>query len=539
VSFDAPVWLLVAPLIGGGLASLGAAARRARLRATALWSPAAGGSSVGSGRATPWLFGAAGVLAGVALAGPRWGRSVIEVEGRSLNLVIAVDISRSMLAEDAVPSRLQRAVAEARRVVQDARGDRLALLAFAGRSYILAPLTLDDAAVTLQLEALDPDIASEGGTELAAALAQGGEVLGAAAERGARVMVVFSDGETHGPVDQALAAARGLRQAGVTVVMVGEGDTLAARIPLRDERGALLGYQTDPDGQIVRTWRRDNVLRRVADAAGGVLISATAADQAGSIRRILEGLERSPSRQQRREDLAPRGWLFGLGALALFGLQAVLRRGPAIAAIGLFLLPVASMAQRPSLGDLLLRRNDTAAAAGAYAREAARGMSPDTAYFNAGTSALFGGRMAEAQQWLELPARSLDPDLRFRALFNLGLAALQEARRDPARREELNREATGRFREALLLRPGSFDAKWNLELVQGPLPPPSSGAGGGEGRTPPPPPQTPPQPRPSGGVVSPADAEGILNSVERAEREARSEQARRRRLIRAAVARDW
>jgi len=191
------------------------------------------------------------------------------------------------------------------------------------------------------------------------------------------------------------------------------------------------------------------------------------------------------------------------------------------------------------LGDLLLRRNDTAAAAGAFAREAARGVSPDTAYFNAGTSALFGGRMAEAQQWLELPARSLDPDLRFRALFNLGLAALQEARRDPARREELNREATGRFREALLLRPGSFDAKWNLELVQGPLPPPSSGAGGGEGRTPPPPPQTPPQPRPSGGVVSPADAEGILNSVERAEREARSEQARRRRLIRAAVARDW
>src|SRR6185295_16747294 len=107
-----------------------------------------------------------------------------------------------------------------------ARGDRIALLAFAGRSYILTPLTLDDAAVSLQLDALDPDVASEGGTELASVLSQGKDLLGAAAEGGAKVLVVFTDGETHDSVDVAVAAAKELGSAGITLIMVGEGDTL-------------------------------------------------------------------------------------------------------------------------------------------------------------------------------------------------------------------------------------------------------------------------------------------------------------------------
>jgi len=316
---------------------------------------------------------------------------------------------------------------------------------------------------------------------------------------------------------------------------VGVGDTLAARIPLRDERGVVTGYKTDPSGEIVTTWRRDDVLRAVTDAAGGVLVSATTADQAGSVRRVLDGLERSAAREQRREDLTPRGWLCGLGALILLGVQGVLRRGPAIAVLALCVLPWdLTEAQRPSRGDRLLQRNDTAAAATAFSQEAARGVSPDTAYFNAGTAALHRARFAEARRWLELAARSLDPELRFRALFNLGLTSFHEARRDPARRGELHQEAATRFREALLLQPASLDTKWNLELVLAPPPPPSGGGGGGT--TPPP---TPEPSRPSGGALSRADAEQILNSVERTERDVRAEQTRRRRLAQSAVGKDW
>jgi Ca-activated chloride channel homolog len=537
MSFDSLLLLLLAPPLGLLLGVLAWLVRRARLRATALWTPALAGLSLRTGRIAPFLIGAAALLAGIGAAGPRWGTSVTEMQGRALNLAIGLDISRSMLAEDVAPNRLQRAVREAQRLVQDARGDRLALLAFAGRSYILTPLTLDDAAVTLQLDALDPEIASEGGTELADVLVQGRELLSAAAEGGAKVLVVFTDGETHDSVDASVAAARALGSADITLIMVGEGDTLAARIPLRDENGTLRGYKADDEGQIVRSWRRDDVLRAVTDAAGGILVSGNAADQAGAVRRVVDGLERSATRERRREDLTPRGWLFGLAAVVLLGLQGVLRKGPALALVALSLLPLGSAAaQRPSAGDRLLHRGDTAGAALAFAREAGRRAAADTALFNAGTAALARGELAVAAQWLAAAARSLDPELRFRALYNLGLAALVQARRDSAQRVQLLAEAATRFREALLLRPGSREAKWNLELAQAPSPPPS---GGGAKPPPTPPKDAPPTPSPRASEISQSEAEQILNSVERTERDVRADQARRRRVAHSAAGKDW
>ena len=133
---------------------------------------------------------------------------------RALSLVFAVDISRSMLAEDAAPNRLQRAVREARRLIQDLEGDRLGLIAFAGRSYILAPLTVDGGAIRMYLDALDPDLASEGGTNLASVLAQGAELLGATTDAADRVLVVFTDGEAHDTLPDVVPAGRGAQGGG-------------------------------------------------------------------------------------------------------------------------------------------------------------------------------------------------------------------------------------------------------------------------------------------------------------------------------------
>lgn len=536
MSFDSILLLALAPVIGLVAGLLAWRARRARIRAALVWAPEQL-ASVG-GRSGPWLLAAACLVAGVGAAGPRWGTTETEMQGRALNLAIGIDISRSMLAEDAKPNRLQRAIRESRRLVQDARGDRLALLAFAGRSYIMTPLTLDDGAVSLQLDALDPDIASEGGTDLAAVLLQGRGLLTAAAEGGARALVIFTDGETHDSLGAAVTAARSLRSAGITLVLVGEGDTAWARIPLRDERGELTGYKTDADGRIVRTSRRDDILRAVADAAGGILVPGDAADQAGAVRGVLAGLERRAIRERRREDLTPRAWLFALGAIGLLSLQAFFRRGPALAVLALMAGTGDAMAQRPSTGDRLLRSGDTTAAIEAYAREAARRPDKDTALFNAGTAALANRRFAAARQFLAVAAKSLDPDLRFRALYNLGLTDMLEARADTAKRTELEQSAAEQFREALLLAPRSREAKWNLELVQRPKPPPS----GGGGATPPPTPQpsAAPTPSPRGtGALSRAEAEQILNSVERTERDVRADQARRRRVVQSAAGKDW
>ena len=534
--FDSIPLLVLAPVLAALLTLLAVLVRRARLRATARWTPSLLALSP-RGRLAPWLVGTAGLFAGIGAAGPRWGRTVSEMQGRALNLAVGIDISRSMLAEDVQPNRLQRAIREARRLVQDARGDRLALLAFAGRSYILTPLTLDDAAVSLQLDALDPEIASEGGTELADVLTQGKDLLTAAAEGGAKVLVVFTDGETHDSVDLAVSAAKALGSAGVTLIMVGEGDTLGTRIPLRDENGQLTGYKTDNEGQIVRTWRRDDVLKSVTDAANGLLVSGNSSDQAGAVRRVVDGLERAATRERRREDLTPRGWLFGLGAVLMLGLQIVLRRGPALAVLLLgVLFGRRAEAQRPSSGDRLLRRGDTAGAALAFVRDASKRVSADTALFNAGTAALARHELGASAQWLAGAARSLDPELRFRALYNLGLAALLQSLRDSTKRSELRDEAATRLREALLLRPESREAKWNLELAENPIPPPS---GGGGAKQPKPPRQTQPNPNPRSSAISPSEAEQILNSVERTERDVRAEQSRRRKVAHSAGTKDW
>ncbi len=137
--FDSKWHLLLAPLIAACGAALAWWGRRRRVAATTAWSTGLGARAATRGRATPWVIGAAVLLAAVAVAGPRGGRTTVTTEARALSLVIATDISRSMLAEDVAPSRLGRAKREARRLVQDLNGDRLGLLAFAGRSYILTP----------------------------------------------------------------------------------------------------------------------------------------------------------------------------------------------------------------------------------------------------------------------------------------------------------------------------------------------------------------------------------------------------------------
>lgn len=540
MSFDTPLLLYAAPVVALALGLLAGLARRRRIRAATLWSEALGLLARSRARFGVALMGAIGLLTAVGVAGPRWGSVDTGIESRALNVVLAVDISRSMLAEDVAPNRLGRAVREARRLLEEARGDRVALLAFSGRSYILTPLTLDDGAVRLQLDALDPDIASEGGTDLASVLRQGVELLGAASEGGARALVLFTDGEAHDSLGGILEAAQALRRAGATLIVVGEGGVAPVRIPIRDERGALLEYKVDAQGAQVFTERRDDVLRALADAGQGVLVPADLPDQAGAAWKTLAGLDRATTRGRRTEDQIPRAWIFALAAGLLLGAQAAVRRNGALVALaGIAVLAGRAEAQRPATGDVDLARRDSARALAAYLAAAnRRGPGADTALYNAGTVALEEGRADVARKALEVASGSLDPLVRFRALYNLGLAALRASRSDTARRTEHEAEAAQRFREALLLDPESFAAKWNLELVTPKRPPPSGGGsapqkGGGGGG------QSQPQPPTEPGAMSPLEAEQILASVERTERAVRIEQLKRRRVVRSAADKDW
>ena len=247
--FDYPVLLAVAPLLALLAALVAWRSRRRRIRLARAWSAALATLASARGRGAPLVLGATVLLGGIALAGPRGGNSEVTTQSRALSMILAVDISRSMLAEDAGPgtgpsaNRLQRAVRESRRLIQDLSGDRLGLVAFAGRSYILSPLTVDGGAVRMFLDALDPDLASQGGTSLAAVLTQSAQLLSGSGEVSDRVLVLFTDGETHDTLPDALAAAQQLKDAGIRLVVVAEGRAEPVRIPIRDASGTLLEYK--------------------------------------------------------------------------------------------------------------------------------------------------------------------------------------------------------------------------------------------------------------------------------------------------------
>jgi tetratricopeptide (TPR) repeat protein len=294
---------------------------------------------------------------------------------------------------------------------------------------------------------------------------------------------------------------------------------------------------------VVRTQRRDDVLRALADAAEATLVPNELPDQAGAVRDVVGAMKRSPTSETRTTDMVPRAWIPALAAALLLLGYTLLRPGPSLVAIGgLLLLSAPASAQRPTAGERAMAAGDPARAAQEFLKEA-QGAPRDTAFYNAGTAALEARRFDVARGALTEAAKSLDPDLRYRALYNLGVVGLLAAAEDTTRRSEFLTQATERLREALLLQPSSARAKWNLELADRQQPP--SGGGGAGGGKPPPSggggPQAPEPSRPEtrDQELSPSQAEQILSSMERRERETRAEQQRRLKGSSGGGAKDW
>ena len=354
-----------------------------------------------------------------------------------------------------------------------------------------------------------------------------------------RVLVLFTDGETHDSLPTVLAAAQRLRREGVHLILVGEGGVEGARIPLRDPAGVLTGYQEDLDGNVVRTSRRDDILSAIADAAQGALVPARLGDQAGAVRDLVNSYKRAPQTTTTAAQDISRAWIPLLIAVAVLFVQTFTRQTAALAGIAFLLLtPAAAKAQgRPNPADEAWRSGAYDIAADLYQQQVLAGQGGDTALLNLGTAALALGDTARAVPALASAAQSLEPSLRYRALFNLGLLSLQRAAADPANQESHLADARRLYREALLLRPEAADAKWNYELAvrqsppdDGGAPPPAQNPGDGENE---------PQPDPQAQGLTREQAEQILNSMLAVEADTRDRVNRRRTQPRSRRRKNW
>jgi len=329
---------------------------------------------------------------------------------------------------------------------------------------------------------------------------------------------------------------------------VAEGGAAPARIPVRDDHGAFIGWQKDADSAEIGTRRRDDELTAFADAAHGSVVAADLPDQAGAIRSLIAGYKRTGGAEAHAEAGRSQAWIPLLVGAALLLLQAGGRRAASLICL---LLLAGGLRGVRAQGALRPRTpaakawaaGDTLGARAAYLSALSGRRGVDTAWYNAGTAALAAGDWESAQQGLSRAAGSLDPEVRFRALYNLGLLDFQLARADSANRDAHLGDAEKAYREALLLKPSHPAAKWNLELAtrrrggsNGSSNPSPSGGGGANGS---------PQPTPTGGgrgpdhALSQAQADEILRSIGQEELRARRDKTGRVRRAGEPDLKDW
>ena len=201
----------------------------------------------------------------VSLARPRVGYAFEEVKRKGLDLIFAVDVSRSMLSNDVAPNRLARVKLATQDLIDELQGDRVGLIAFAGRSFLQAPLTIDYGAAVDSITDLDTKSIPEGGTNISKAIQLATQTYGKSAT-GNRALIIFTDGEE---LDgDAEAAAKAAAEAGVRIFTVGVGTPAGSLIPIRGEDGGT-AFVKDEQGQVVKSKLNEESLRAIAKATGG------------------------------------------------------------------------------------------------------------------------------------------------------------------------------------------------------------------------------------------------------------------------------
>lgn len=278
----------------------------------------------------PWVKHGA-VLAGLAslvLAGarPRFGATTEPLAQRSADVLILLDASRSMLADDVPPNRLEHAREIVRRILEEVPGDRVGLVAFAGTAVLRAPLTADHAFVREALEEIDPLTMPRGGTRIGDALRKALELLPPENPEG-QAIVLITDGEDHGSGPDEAAQQAALR--GVRIGTISLGDPRqGARIPVPQAGGAprFLVYE----GQEVWSRADEALLQRIAAATGGVFLRAGQGESVfgPAWTGLVDSLVRRQLRQQRRIPYADRFQWFAAAGLFFLMLDALVYRYP-------------------------------------------------------------------------------------------------------------------------------------------------------------------------------------------------------------------
>lgn len=271
-----------------------------------------------------WLVVAGLVLSLFAASRPQWGKTLEKTVERSRNVVVAVDVSRSMLAQDVRPNRLERAKADIADLIDSLEGDRCALVAFRRTGVVICPLTTDRAYLRSALEQLTPESAPRGETDLGSAIRAALEALDPAADDHNAIIMISDGGDLRG---EAIQNAELAKKRGIPIFTVGIGDPKrGAAIPAENGRG-----DQQYKGQSVKVKLEEAALKAISEASKGRYVplatAGTAETTLGAIYRRFLRQVAAKEQNEEQERAAERYQLFLVPGLVLLIAGAALSKG--------------------------------------------------------------------------------------------------------------------------------------------------------------------------------------------------------------------
>lgn len=403
------------------------------------------------------------VFALFSLARPQWGYRWEEIKRRGVDILIAVDVSKSMLAADVSPNRLERAKRKIEDLLNLLQGDRVGLIAFSGKAFVMTPLTLDYGAIRLFLDSLSPDLITAQGTNVGEAVQLALKALKQSAPE-SQSLVILTDGEDLS--GDALEAAKKASDQGTRLYALGIGTEDGAPIP--DEGG---GFKKDASGEIVLTRLDASTLEKMASTTGGLYVHSVADDR--DLQALYEGirskLKEKDLKAGREKHYIDRYAWFLLPAILLLLAEALLSetrnsRKRRLALLGwILLIPLLTprTAQAFNLpgkaqeGERLYRAGKYEEALQKFLAAQEDNPQDTKLQYNLGNTYYQLKRYEDAQKQFE--GASKNKELEQRSLYNRGNAQF---------REEKLEDAITSYEKSLELEPKDDDARYNLELAK-------------------------------------------------------------------------
>ena len=251
----------------------------------------------------------------MALVNPKIGTKLETVRSQGVDVVFAVDVSKSMLAEDIAPNRLEKSKQLVTQIINSLASDRVGIIAYAGKAFPQLPITTDYASAKMFLQNMNTDMLSSQGTAINEAI-ELAKTYYDDDEQTNRVLIIISDGEDHG--GEALDAAEEANDEGIRIITIGVGDTKGAPIPIKSN-GTIMTYKKDNKNEIVITKLDPEILENISKEANGIYINGSNTSEVVSkVKEVLDQMDKKEFESKQIADFKDQfQWFLGLAVLLL------------------------------------------------------------------------------------------------------------------------------------------------------------------------------------------------------------------------------